>query len=379
MLPLRILLLSCNTGEGHNSTAKAIMEVLNARGIACEVRDALACLSEKFSKFVCGWHVRLYRYSPVLFDAGYRVLDRGNAEPNDTTALYELLRLGVEKLQEMLSEEAYDAVICVHVFSGMMMTEVRRRYGIRIPCFLVATDYSCVPYTEQCEADGYFIPSPRLIGEFAGSGLPRERLIPSGIPVRQAFYQSKPRDMVRQALGLPREGRVVLLMGGSMGCGPMRKLARELTEGMPEGGMVVTVCGNNEKLYESLSGIQDPRLRVLGFTNAIPDYMDAADLVVTKPGGLSSTEAGCKHLPMVFINTVGGCEEKNFERFLAEGFALGGKNASDVVEQVFSLLDNPEQLARMRQAMEAAFTGNAAQMIADTVLEAAKQKNRVSV
>ena len=378
MLSLRILLLSSNTGEGHNSTAKAVMDVLESRGIACEMRDVLACLSEKFSKFVCNWHVRLYKYGPALFDAGYRMLDRANAEPSETTPVYELLALGAEKLRDMILEGNFDVVICVHVFSGMMVTEVRRKYGLRLPCYFIATDYSCAPFTEQCEMDGYFIPGANLVAEFAAHGLPRERLIPSGIPVRQAFYSKLPKAEARRALELPGEGPVVLLMCGSMGCGPMRRLARELTERIPAGGMLVTVCGRNEKLYESLSDLSDPRLRLLGYTTQIPEYMDAADLVVTKPGGLSSTEAGCKHLPMVFINAIGGCEARNFEIFLEEGYAVGSKNAEDVVELVTELLHSPERLTRMRQALERSFTTNAAESIADYAIRAGEKYLTVS-
>lgn len=370
---MRILLLSCNTGEGHNSTAKAVMEVLEARGVTCEMRDVLACLSPKFSKFVCNWHVWLYKYGPALFDTAYRAMDRVPAEPNETTPVYELLSLGAEKLRELLEAGDYDAVICVHVFSGMMVTEVRRKWGLRVPCFFVNTDYSCVPFTEQCEMDGYFIPDTRLIPEFAADGVPKARMIPSGIPVRQAFFSHKERAVARQELELPEDGFVVLLMCGSMGCGPMRKLAREMADRIPDGGMVVTVCGRNEKLYESMMDIQDPRLRVLGFTTNIPDYMDAADLVVTKPGGLSSTEAACKHLPMVFINAVGGCEAKNFEMFLREGYAVGSKNVEDVLELVTDLSFSPQRLEQMRRLLERDFTKNPAQIISDIVLAAGKK------
>lgn len=368
---MRILLLSCNTGEGHNSTAKAIMEVLGARGVESEMRDVLACLSEKFSSFVCNWHVRLYKYSPALFDVGYRAIDKANPDLTDLNPVYELLAHGAEKLLNVIRDGKFDAVICVHVFSGMMVTEVRRKFGLKIPCYIVSTDYSCAPMTERCEMDGYFIPGEQFAAEFAARGVPREKLIPSGIPVRQVFFGGLSRQEARERLGLPTEGRVVLLMCGSMGCGPMRKLARDLAERVPHGGTVVAVCGRNEKLYESLADLENPRLRVLGFTDQVPELMDAADLAVMKPGGLSSTEAGCKHLPMVLINAVGGCEARNFEVFLERGFALGSNRADDVVDLVTGVLRCPERLDQMRLAMEQVFQVNAGDVIADVVMKMA--------
>ncbi len=352
------------------------MEVLEARGVECRLRDVLACLSPRFSDFICNWHVFLYRHGPGIFDTAYRAMDHSLSEPDETTPLYELLALGVDKLYEILQKDQYDAVICVHVFSGMMMTELRRKKNVQIPCFFVDTDYSCAPFTEQCGMDGYFIPYAALIPEFVSRGLPKEKLIPSGIPVRQQFYSQSDKIQARRKLGLPENGFVVLLMCGSMGCGPMRKLAKGLTDQIPASGMLVTICGRNEKLRKSLEDISDERLRLLGFCSQMSEYMDAADLIVTKPGGLSSTEAANKHLPMVFINAIGGCEEKNFELFLKEGFAIGSKDPDEVLKLVADLRDHPEKLSRMRSCLEQAFDKNAAQMIVDTVMRAAEADSR---
>ena len=368
---MRILLLSCNTGEGHNATARAIMEVLQAEGVVCELRDVLACLSPRFSKFVCNWHSRLYRYAPKLSDVGYRAFER-TADPEDTTLVYEMLSLGAGKVWQMLVQGNYDAVVCVHVFSGMLMTEVRREWGVEIPCFFVATDYTCSPTVEQCEMDGYFIPDAALSGEFIRAGLSSLRLIPSGIPVRQAFCSSGEKRAARRTLDLPEEGLVVLLMCGSMGCGPIRRIAMELMERLPENSLVAAICGNNEKLYETMSEIADPRLRVIGYTHQIPEYMDAADMIVTKPGGLSATEAATKHLPMVLINAVGGCEGKNFEFFLERGYAMGSQDAEKVIEQAVCLAEDSEAREAMGKRLAESFCHNSAKRIAQWVTEAAE-------
>ena len=375
---MRILLLSCNTGEGHNSTARAIMEVLDSQGVQCELRDVLSCMSPRFSKFICNWHSRLYKYAPRLSDAGYRAFER-ISDPEETTPVYELLSLGAKKLWEMLMRGNYDAVICVHVFSGMMMTEVRKVWGVEIPCYFVATDYTCSPTVEQCNMDGYFIPDASLSGEFIRAGLSSLRLIPSGIPVRQAFYAHQDKTEVRERLGLPQEGVIVLLMCGSMGCGPIRRIARELVQRLPEDASVVAICGNNEKLFESLSEIESLRLRVLGYCREIPDYMDAADMIVTKPGGLSATEAATKHLPMVLINAVGGCEGKNFDFFLARGYAVGSSEADAVVIQAVELAQDAVLRGSIHQVLAQNFAKNSAQIIAETVLDAAAQYRQARI
>ena len=370
---MRVLLLSCNTGEGHNSTAKAIMSVLEDRGVECKLVDVLACLSPRFSKFVCNWHVRLYKYAPKLSDVGYRAVERNTGDPDDTSPVYELLALGAKKLWDMVVEGNFDAIVCVHVFSAMMMTEVRRSFASGEPCYFVATDYSVAPMLEQCDLDGYFIPAEDLKEEYVQQGIPGEKLIPVGIPVRKEFYESGDRAEARKKLDLPENGLVALLMCGSMGCGPIRKIAKDLSRQLLEGAMLVAICGRNEKLFESMKDLGDPRLRVLGYTTEIPAYMDAADLIVTKPGGLSATEAACKHLPMVFINAVGGCEGRNFDRFLERGYACGSKEPEEVVEQAAALAADPEARSGMTALLERDFSENTAVSISDRVMDSARK------
>lgn len=365
---MRILMLSANTGEGHNSTAKALMEVLERDGATCDLRDTLACLSPGFSRFICSWHTRIYRHSPKLFDAGYETLERFGTDPDKTTMVYELLTMGAAKLWKMIVSGDYDAVICTHPFSGMMLTEVRRTRDIQIPCFFVATDYTCSPTVEQSDLDGYFIPAKSLEYEFVRAGLTAQRMIPYGIPVRQAFYRKSEKAEAREKLELPREGKVILLMCGSMGCGPMKKMALEMLPRLPQDAYLVAICGNNEKLYDAMWEMQGKHLRVLGFTTAVADYMDAADLMITKPGGLSTTEAANKHLPMVLINAVGGCENRNFRYFLDNGCATGSDRTDEVIALACELAADDDRLARLRSALEAGFQQNSAELIAKHVM-----------
>lgn len=367
---MRILMLSCNTGEGHNSTANAIREVLEQRGVECEMIDVLGtCISPAFSKFICNAHARLYKYAPRLWDAGYRVSDKKQLEQDeeDFKMLFDLLRHSAQKLEKLIWEGKYDQVLCVHVFSGVMMTVVRKRGNVRVPCYFVATDYTCSPMVDQCDADGFFIPAADLAREFIADGVDGHKLIPCGIPVKQAFYARESREAARARLGLPRDAMIVLMMCGSMGCGPIRKLAMDLAQRL-ENALVVAICGRNEKLYAELTEEKLPSLRVLGYCTEVPSYMDAADMVVTKPGGLSATEAAVRHIPMVFINAVGGCESRNFSYFLSHGYALGSDESREVADLVVDLANCPEHMERMRCVLEKDFSFNSAGLIADRLM-----------
>ena len=143
---------------------------------------------------------------------------------------------------------------------------------------------------------------------------------------------------------------------------------KQLAEKLNGEAMVVAVCGRNEKLYEELAAQALPSLRVLGYCTEIPLYMDAADMVVTKPGGLSATEAAVKHVPMVFINAVGGCESRNFSYFLSHGYALGSDESREVAELVVDLANCPEHMERMTQTLQKNFSVNSAELIADRLM-----------
>lgn len=366
---MRILLLSANTGEGHNSTAKALMEVLEQQAIDCDLEDCLACLSPRFSEYISVWHNRLYKYGHRLMDAGYRAMERF-AAPERGTPVYDILRMGTGGLWEILMSREYDAVICVHPFSAVMMTHLRRELNWKIPCYFVATDYTCSPTVEQSDVDGYFIPMPDLMPEFLRAGLKGDRLIPSGIPVRQPFYAAPHRERARAALGIPEDRLLVLLMGGSMGCGPMGRIVRELSQRL-EGALITLVCGRNERLKESITELSLANVRVVGFTDQVPAYMDAADMIITKPGGLSTTEAANKHLPMVLINSVGGCENRNFDYFLDAGFALGSTDAQEVIELTMLLAQDEGLRREITEALASAFDRNSAQEIVRYVVQGA--------
>lgn len=368
---MRILLLSANTGEGHNSTAKALMEVLQEKGATCQIQDCLSFLSPGFSRFISECHVKIYQHGASVFDAGYRFMEY-TAKADSISPVYEILGLGAGKLRDLIIEDDFDAVVCVHPFAGAMITEVRKSWAMEVPTVLIATDYTCSPTVEHCAVDTFIVPAEEISGEFTLAGIAKDRQYICGIPVRQAFYAQGSKTEARQSLELPQEGTVVLLMCGSMGCGPIQKIAEQTLEQMPEDSTMVAFCGRNEKLRQELSQVEDPRLRVLGYVQTVPQYMDAADLIITKPGGLSSTEAANKHIPMVFINAVGGCESRNFDYFRKKGYAVGSKDPDAVIRCAIRMIWDRQSREKMRQLLCRDFNRNAAEEIAQHILQAAE-------
>ena len=365
---MRVLILSANTGGGHNATAKALGEQMERLEIAYEIADTLSFISEKVSDFISWGHSYVYRRLPRLFGIGYRY-----EEKHSVRFIYNQCAKGADALHEKLEADPFDAVICTHVFSGLMMTELRLRHGALIPCYFIATDYTCSPGVSQMNLDGYFIPHRMLLGEFTHNGLAADKLFSTGIPIGEVFYESFDKAESRRALGLPQDKKVILFSCGSMGCGKLEKSAKMFLRRMPQDACLVVLCGNNERAYEILGKYASDRLVVLPFIQNVSEYMSAADVYMTKPGGLTTTEAIAKKTPMILVNAVPGCETRNYRFLTEQGVAFGAKSWHHANAILKRTLQSDKEIVQQRKAMESFEGPHAAEAICKHLLRSLAQ------
>ena len=179
------------------------------------------------------------------------------------------------------------------------------------------------------------------------------------------------KEQAKQKLGIDPAHTHLLMMCGSMGCGPMEKLAKLLSEQMCNDMELSIVCGTNEKLKNELTEqfgtIRNIHIR--GFVQDISTVMDSADLYLTKPGGLSTSEALAKCLPMVFVDAVAGCEEHNLNYFVSLGGAVTADTPEELADICVELLKDRDKRSEMSERLFCAFSGNAAQQIYQVLQE----------
>lgn len=213
--------------------------------------------------------------------------------------------------------------------------------------------------------DWYFIPDAALADDFVYSGVPRDRIIGTGIPVRPAFLQREERGAAKTALGLNPSSKHLLVMSGSMGCGPIGQLMDRLSYTLPRDVAVTVVCGTNRRLCASLTKrfAGRPQIRILGFTDQISRLMDSADFYLTKPGGISVTEAAVKELPMAFVDAVAGCESYNMHYFIKRGGAVTADTPEGLADICTQLLMDDQRRNRMAQSLGALHIGGGAEKI----------------
>ena len=364
---MKILILSCNTGGGHNAAANALKKYFTDRHIPCDITDALAYISENFSKLISNGHVFVYRNLPKPFGVAYRY-----EENHPPKMIYKILSNAAEPLYEDIKMKGYDAVLSTHVFSSMILTEIKRRYRTSVKTYFVATDYTCSPGVGDLDTDLFFTPHKGLNKEFIQRGVSASKIVPCGIPVKDAFFPPIEREKAREMLQFPQDARILLLSCGSMGAGPMKKLATKLVDRLDKRSYLVVVCGTNNRLCKDIRREMRGRsnVRVLGYTSQIERYMAAADLFLTKPGGLSSSEAFYQRLPMIVINAVPGCETRNLEFFKKMSLAETADSVDAIVDLAITRLTDKKYLAWASKNIAMHFSQNPTQAICETVIAA---------
>lgn len=367
---MKVLILSCNTGGGHNSCAKAIGAELLNRGHTYETDDALLYVSKGTSRFVSNWHVRFYRYFPKLYNKGYQYAEEHPASFDESSAACRILRRGCKRLRAAILAGGYDSVVCVHLFPALMLTFIQREAPLPIKTMFIATDYTASPSCDRMRLDTCVIPDAALTELFAKNGVSPDTIAPLGIPVRAELYSCLPVQEAKKAVGLDPSHRHLLMMTGSMGCGPMEEITQLLANSLPAEYDVTVACSSNRQLLRRMERkFEDrPNIHICGYIGNVSAMMDSADLFLTKPGGISTTEAMVKGLPMVLVNVVGGCETPNLEFFVSHGGAATADTPEAIAALCKRLLEHDEERLIMRQSLLAMHKTPAAQAICDCLV-----------
>lgn len=348
---MKVLILSCNTGEGHNSAGKAVKEYVEQQGGYAVMMDMMMLNGKKTSGAVEGAYVNTVKYFPLGFGLVYK-LAKAISSSRRKSPVYFACALLAKKLKSYLDENQFDVIVTPHLYPAETLTYMKKRGWLNQKTVAIATDYTCIPFWEETDCDYYVIPHQELVREFEERGVPGEKLLPWGIPVRPCFLEQEDKEQARAKCGLSRENRIYLVMGGSMGFGKIQIFVLELARHLKDDEEIVVICGNNSKLEKVLRReLQNkPKVRVLGFTDQVADYMSACDVIFTKPGGLSSTEAAVKQIPIVHTAPIPGCEDRNVEFFQKHGMSIGRRSFLGQIRAGRRLLEKENCSCQMREA-----------------------------
>ena len=360
---MNILVLSCGTGGGHNSAAAAVKEEMLCRGHNVTMLNPLELCGQKVAGLVDNAYISLAQTVPGAFGAIYGL---GNAYRRLPwrSPVYYANGHAAEALAAYLGENPVDAIVTSHLFPAEILTYLRL-HGTPVPkTIFITTDYTCIPFMEECVCDAYVIPAKELTGDFISRGIPEDRICPLGIPVRQGFRERKPREQAKEALGLDPDKRYLLVSGGSIGAGKLEKalaLLCDITKGTAFSPIVI--CGNNASVLGHLEKRYGSQVRLLGKTDRMAEYLSACDLYFTKPGGLSTTEAAVMEVPLALLPPIPGCETRNATYFSSTGMSLVVKNLKRDLPKALETLSNPKNAKKMQACQQKGVPQHAAEEI----------------
>lgn len=349
----RILVLSASVGAGHLRAAEAV--TLALRQLAPEATvanvDVLDYTNAAFRKLYARAYLDLVNQAPYLLGYFYDLMDQPTSAEHKRDRLRVLVeRLNLRAFLRFLMAEPWDIVVNTHFLPAEMIAALRKREELMTPQLTVTTDFETHRLWVNQPCDHYFTATEEGAINLQHWGVPAGDITVSGIPIHPAFSQPKDRCECLASQGLEGKRPVVLQLAGGFGVGPVEQLfASLLAIDVPL--ELVVVAGRNEELKARLEKVVAPaqhRVKVLGFTTQMDELMAVADLVVSKPGGLTTSETLARGAAMVVVNPIPGQESRNSDYLLENGAAVKINNLATLPYKLTQLLRNPQRLAGLK-------------------------------
>lgn len=366
---MKILLLTCSTGEGHNSAARALERSLSERGIDCEIADPLDFRNEKAAKRAATLYARTIKYTPQLFGAVYAAGKFYDALrlPNP---VYRYNARCAAKLNDYIVKNEIDCVICTHLFAMHSVTAARRKFALSVPLYGVLTDYTAIPFYKETALDGYFVSHDDVKRQLERAGIPSDRIFCTGIPVNPALSVEEDGNSVRDRLNIPRDKNVIAVLSGGAGCGKILKLCRALQKSADPQTEIYVFPAKNIKLQNKLKEkfCDCGNVKIIPFTNNMSDYLKSANLALSKAGGLTTSEIATAETPLVILKSIPGCETANRKYFCKNGLAVYARTSRRAVREAQRLLKDSDAQETMRKKQSELVARDACEKITDIIL-----------
>jgi processive 1,2-diacylglycerol beta-glucosyltransferase len=351
----KILVLSASVGAGHLRAAQAVELALRELAPAdAEIRnvDVLSLTNAAFRKIYGEAYLDLVNKAPHVLGFFYDLLDR----PRRTKSKRDRLRLAWETLNlrkfcDLIESERWDVVVNTHFLPPEIIRSLKKGGKLKLPQITVVTDFEVHGMWVNDPLDQYCCATDESAAYLKTLGVPPERIAVTGIPIHPVFSKPRDRASALKAHGLRGDRPVILQLSGGFGVGPIEMLFRSILS-IEQPLEVVVVAGRNEKVKAQLQAVDVPtrhRAKVMGFTDKIDELMAAADVVVTKPGGLTSSEVLVRGAAMAIVNPIPGQESRNSDYLLEHGAAIKINNAATLPHKLGALISDEKRLETLKR------------------------------
>jgi processive 1,2-diacylglycerol beta-glucosyltransferase len=367
----KVLFISAPVGAGHVRAARATGAALErlVPDIKAEFANVFDFFSPWLGRSILGVYLKILEVFPQAYGMAY---GWGNSSRLALAGRAIVSRYLAGRMERYIAALAPAAVVVTHATPAGLVAHLAASGRLRLPTAAVVTDYVVHRLWVYPELDRYFVASEALRDYLADHGVDRQRSQALGIPLNEGFAAPTPKASMAQTLGLTAGRPTVLIMGGGAGVLPMGEIVDALDRlGLPL--QIIAVAGKNAGLERQLAAqaarLRHAALRTLGFVDNVHELMAAADLLISKPGGLTAAEALASCLPMVIYRPIPGQEEAN-TRFLTEsGAAVKVGSIAELTARTAELLaDSEGRLAQMAAAAKSLGRPRAAEDVAREIL-----------
>lgn len=377
----RILIISTSAGSGHVTAARAVEQALG--GVQAHPNEMKATHIDLL-QFSTALYKMIYRdvylymakKTPLLYGYIFTASDQLKRQNKPDAVRRFIDSINSRKFRRFILDQPWDVIVSTHFLSSQLICELKRRRKLETPLVTVTTDYGLHSYWILQESEHYVVADDANRRHLLAMGIPQERVHDYGIPVLPVFGERKDRGELRAKFGLEADLPTVLLLAGGFGISPIERII----DGLGTIGtkfQIVAVAGRNRKLLNNLrnrAGQLPFRLRPVGYTELMDEYMKASDLVITKPGGLTTAEALACGLPVMVINPIPGQEDMNSDMLLEQGAGIKAMHPVDVPYKLEQVLADPRRLAALRKAAARLGRPEAAKRTAELIATIAREQ-----
>jgi processive 1,2-diacylglycerol beta-glucosyltransferase len=354
---LFFLILSCSGGAGHIRAAQALHKTASSTGlpIHTEHYDVLDFTSRLFKRFYSESYLQMVNRAPELWGYLYNTSERKPYEKKGLLKIFD--RLNYKRYLRNLRDLNPDAIICTHFLPYISISNEIRKNGIKAPVFAVTTDFDVHQLWVDSIVERFFVYHEESAWQLQSKNISPQKISISGIPVMPEFQSKEDHKIACKKLGIDAGRFTILALSGGFGIGRVKEIAEQICvtlSAFPRKKFnLLVVCGKNEKARTELSQRRFPKninTRVFGFIDNIHELMDASDVLISKAGGLTSSEAMAKSLPMLIIDPIPGQESRNTDLIVENGAGWKAINLANLSYKLKRILETSTMLSNAKTA-----------------------------
>ncbi|MBY0113716.1 MAG: glycosyltransferase [Phycisphaerales bacterium] len=369
----RILVLSASVGAGHMRAAEAVEKAMRQLRPDAEVLnlDVLTLTNAIFRRVYATAYLDLVNKAPHLLGYFYDITDKPGPRDSRGDRLQRLVeRLNTRRLEKLLTDQPWDMVINTHFLPASLIARARKKGKSTQKQVTVVTDFEAHAFWDNQPCEHYFVATEEAKRTLAARGIAMADMTVTGIPIDPLFAVEKDVAALRKKHKVGGDRPTVLLMAGGFGVGPIERMFDAAIEvGTPLD--LIVVCGKNAKLKAKLEKVKTPerhRVQVMGFTKEMDELLAIADLIVSKPGGLTTSECLARGVPMAIVNPIPGQESRNSDFLLEHGAAIKINSLAAMTYKLDELLGDKPRMATLARNARAWGRPRAAREICERAL-----------